>query len=80
MSVESTVGADAPRVSGGRWNGPYLARHNQCTVDCSLGRLERGGGYGAEVSLGTVHVEGAHSGLISATVCFQAENNPTSIS
>lgn len=60
MSVESAVGADPPRVSGGRWNGPYLARHNQCLVDGSLGRLERGGGDGAEVSLGTVHVEGAH--------------------
>lgn len=37
VPVESAVGSDSPRVNGGRWNGPNLARQDECLVGCGLG-------------------------------------------
>jgi hypothetical protein len=69
VPVEATVGSDSPRVSGWGWTGSDFARHNQCTVDCSLRRLERIGSDGSEISAGggvDVNVKGLHGcGLVS---------------
>lgn len=60
MPVESAVGTDSPSVNRWGWGGAYSALDDQRFVDGLLGRLERGCGDGAEVSLGTVNVEGLH--------------------
>ena len=63
MSVEFTVRTDPPCVSGRGWDGTNLTWHNQRFVYGLLSQLERGGGYGAEISAGggvDVNVEGLH--------------------
>ena len=60
MSVESAVRADSPRVNRWGWGGADSALNNQCLVDGLLSQLERVGSDGAEISLGTINVKGAH--------------------
>jgi hypothetical protein len=70
VSVQAPIRANAPSVNGGRWSGAYRALDYQRFVYGSLSRLERGGGDGAEVSLGTVNVKGLHGvrvGLVGST-------------
>lgn len=72
VSIESTVRSDPPCVNGGRGDGTHLARHNQCTVDCSLRSLERGGCDGSEISASgrvDVNVEGLHRLAINGCGC-----------
>lgn len=72
VSVESAVRTNPPCLSGWGWTGSDFARHNQCTVDCSLRRLERIGSDGSEISAGggvDVNVEGLH-GLAIRVGCF----------
>lgn len=68
VPVESAIRANPPCVDGWGWAGSNFARHNQRFVHCSLGRLERGGGYGAKISASgrvDVNVEGLHGcGLV----------------
>ncbi len=65
VSVESTIRADPPSVSGGRWGGADSALDNQGLVYGLLSRLERVGSDCAEVSLGTVNVKGTHRVRVS---------------
>lgn len=60
VSIESAVRADSPRVNRWGWGGADSALDYQRFVYGSLGRLERVGGYGAEVAFGTVNVKGLH--------------------
>lgn len=39
VSVQATVGTDAPCVNRWGWGGAYLARKDECLIGCGLGQL-----------------------------------------